>query len=209
MTGHALQAANTWRSSSNLQSVVTLPSPTGGPDSLGMQERLNRMRPAPNSFAASLLSARRGVPNEVSMFESRLQAKVLISNVSMHIKDAWRTSLFRQLDDILDYAEWDTKDALPTEESIRTFLRMIIFLRFKKCPGLGVSNGHLLATWDHLDARLTIECKASDSVRWLVSHLVEDIREVGSGITIVQRLARMLHPYETYKWVFDGGDQGR
>jgi hypothetical protein len=157
---------------------------------------------------AMVPSPKPGTVTEEGIFEARLQAKLVIANVAMHVRSEWRLSLFRQLDDILDINEWEPADPFPTSDSMRTFLRMIIYLRFRKCPGLGVSGGNIVAAWTEGDQRLTIECLPNDRMQWVFSKRLADSFEIGSGETFVTRLPEVLSPYIGQpNWVFDGQNQ--
>lgn len=185
---------------------VALPSPGVGRDAKKMEETLRSMQVVQ---PVALVSApKSGVVTEEGIFEARLRAKLLMANVAMHISSDWRASLFRQLDDILDINEWESGDPFPTPDSMRTFLRMIIYLTFRKCPGLGLSGGSVVAAWTESDQRLTIECLPADRIHWVFSKRLNDFLEIGSGETLVTRLPDVLAPYVGQpNWVFDGQDQ--
>lgn len=176
-----------------LSNSVALPSPGVSPDADRMDETLKRMFVVPPSALVG-----QGIERTLSqeaLFEARLKAKLLVANVAMHIRSEWRLSLFKQLDDLLDFEEWDPDDPLPRAGSVRTFLRTIIYHRFTKCPGLGISQGNLIGTWTTGRDRLTIECLDSDTLQWVSSRYIDDFLELASGVTKVTRLQEVLRPY--------------
>jgi len=142
---------------------------------------------------------------EVELFDALLKFKVSTSQVAMHLDRGWRSRLFAQLDSLLDKESWEPLDRPPRLESFATFLRMIIFLRPQRRPGLGAtSKGELIATWSVGADRLTIECLPQDLVRWTVSVTINDDRERAAGITPVARLKEVLRPYGPARWFSDG-----
>ena len=182
------------------RNLVTRPSLGASSDSESIDQRLrNLVQFSPGAFVGLHPAS---TDLETTFFESRLRIKLLIANVAMHIKDAWRASLFRQLDDILDHDEWDSDDPLPRPDSVHTFLRLIIYLRFKKCPGLGFAHGDVVASWTDHDRRLTIECGRSDTVQWVLSHFPDGVQEITAGSTTVKRLPGVLAPYAPDEWLF-------
>jgi len=201
----ALLERPTGRESGPLRNTVAFPSPGVSAEALTIDRALKDMRVwRPSAFVGDSETSTEAA-NEVAVFEARLRAKLLVANVAMHIKTEWRESLFRQLDDILDVNEWDVDDAFPTAGSMRTFLRMIIYLKFKKCPGLGISGGNVVAAWTREDHRLTIESLSEDRTQWVYSRQLDDLIEIGSGLTTVTRLPEVLSPYiQGASWIFHG-----
>ena len=66
--------------------------------------------------------------------------KTATAEVAMHLETAWRSGLFRQLDDLLDDESWDIGDVLPSHASFRTFLRLIVDLGRPNRPSLGCGD---------------------------------------------------------------------
>ena len=135
------------------------------------------------------------------VYDRRAALKVATAEIAMHLDQAWRTGLFRSLDELMEVDEWDFSDELPTDASYRTFLRMIIFLGPIRRPALGAtSNGNIVAGWMHDRDRLVVECEPGDEVRWSVSKWRPD-RESASGRTTVERLPSVLSPYDSSSWL--------
>lgn len=120
----------------------------------------------------------------------------------MHFDPAWHTRLSRQLDGLLDVEEWDPSDEVITGESFETFLRVLIKLRGKRHPGIGVgASGHILAYWAAQgESRLTIECMNQDRIRWVISRRCAEGLETAAGTTTLSRLLDVIAPYSPAGW---------
>lgn len=142
---------------------------------------------------------------ERRLFETLVEFKVRTSHVAMHLDHEWRARLFRQLDSLLDPAEWDPDDMPPTVDSFRTFLKMILSRRIEVRPGIGASvDGHLIAAWTNGDAKLTVECLPDDQIRWSIARTVEEKRERAAGIGLLKRLWAVLQPFDPKVWFSRG-----
>jgi hypothetical protein len=131
-------------------------------------------------------------------------AKVMTSNVVMHLDREWRDGLFAQLDDLLAIEDWHEDDEPLLEESFRTFLRLILYAKPKRRPGLGLSHrGYLIAAWTTGRDRLTLECAPGDTIRWVLSCEFDGERERAAGETHVARLPEVLRPYRPDRWFVD------
>jgi hypothetical protein len=116
-----------------------------------------------------------------------------------HFDDDERARLFRQLDSLLDVENWDSSDAITTEASFTTLLRLVLFLGGRR-PALGsTSSGNFIATWTEGGDRLTIECRPNDHVRWVLTQYTDGQRESAAGETTSRRLPELLAPYDAYK----------
>lgn len=137
------------------------------------------------------------------LFDSRSGFKVAFATVAMHLSKDWRDRLFRQIDSLLDPDEWDERDAPVGRASSLTFIRLMLFLRPFRRPGLGVSHeGHLVAAWTSDSGRLTLVCRPDDQIRWLVSRRMEDGQiETAAGDTVVARLKEVIEPYQPASWL--------
>ena len=128
-------------------------------------------------------------------------AKVMTSDVAMHLDREWRDRLFAQLDDLLNVEDWHEDDEPLLDESFRTFLRLILYQKPKRRPGLGLSHrGHLIAAWTAGADRLTLECAPGDTVRWVLCCEINGERERAAGETHVARLPEILQPYRPDRW---------
>jgi len=144
-------------------------------------------------------------PIEEQLFDSRAGAKILIAQVAMHLDQAVRDKIFRQLDALLDIGEWDTKDKLLDHASYATFLRLILYQRPSRLPGLGLSyGGNVISAWTNNENRLTIECLPRDEIRWVLSHTINGERETAAGRTPLYRLPEVLVPYNAQQWFVNG-----
>lgn len=155
----------------------------------------------------SLSYARIGYPHFIKqslnerLFDAKANCKIKMSEVSMYLTEEWRKNLNTQIDDLMDVENWDDEDKPVTTASFSTFMKMITFLKPAKLPGLGSAyNGNLIAAWTETDARLTIECFPNDSVRWVLSHIIDGMRESGAGISYIARLKSVLSPYNPERW---------
>jgi hypothetical protein len=133
---------------------------------------------------------------EEQLFDAAAAAKIITSHVAMHMHTDWRKRLYRQLDSLLDTEEWMEGDAPLSKESFETFLRLMLLMKPKVRPGLGLTpSGQLIATWQAGESRLTVECHPNDLIRWVISHPIRDQRESGAGETTIDRLPDVLAPY--------------
>lgn len=135
------------------------------------------------------------------LYDALASFKVRTATIAMHLDRNWRDRLFKQLDSLLSPDDWQAEDDTPTFASFSTFLRMLMFLKPERRPGLGAAgNGHLIASWTVGDERLTMECLPNDIVRWNLSALIDGDRERAAAETPVQRLAAVLAPYSPSRW---------
>lgn len=131
--------------------------------------------------------------------------KIYLSSVSMHLPQGWQEGLSRQIDSLVDVDEWDKRDEVPSIESGRTLIRLLMYMNATKRPGLGVSPmGNLVAAWSAEKDRLTIECMANDHVKWVLSKNVGGEIERGAGELSTQRLRAVLDPYQLATWFAHG-----
>jgi hypothetical protein len=127
--------------------------------------------------------------------------KIKAAEVAMHLDQDWRKRLFGQLDALLDVKEWDAKDKPINIASFTTLLRMLILIKPRRRPGLGVTfDGNVIAAWTVGKDRLTIECQPDDVVQWVVLHYLDEERETAAGQTSLQRLSSVLQPYNSDHW---------
>jgi hypothetical protein len=184
--------------------IVYAPSQAVGPVSKIINEQIENARKPSPTFSASAQTRPAGESIEERLFDALAQFKIRTSLVAMHLDRDWRSKLFGQLDSLLDVQDWEPLDRPPTVESFTTFLRMLIFLRPTRRPGLGATTkGELIATWTVGNDRLTIECLPLDLVRWSLSVSINDDRERAAGISPVARLRDVLSPYGPDRWFAD------
>jgi len=189
---------------------------TGSQQSQSLEEffRLFKRSPYTRNVKADHLLLSQGEPYQTAAFvrpaepeieralrDSKSSFKVLVSRVSMHLGFEWLQKLFAQIDSLLDIEEWDEKDPIPALETARTFIRLLLILKVKRKPGIGISNaGNLIAAWTTGQNRLTVECLPSDRVRWIVARMNEGEIERAVGEGRIDRLRDLLQPYEPSVW---------
>jgi hypothetical protein len=141
------------------------------------------------------VTTRTGTGLKEQLYDARAAFKVQTAQIAMHLDMCVRSKLFRQLDSLLDYENWEPEDAPPTLASYLTFLRMLLDLKPTARPALGAtSDERLVAAWTEGDDRLTIECLPNDEVRWVLSRNIDGDRESAAGITKASRLKHVLAP---------------
>jgi hypothetical protein len=165
------------------------------------------INPTPSAYPRPRLSQER--PLTERMFDAlagfKLKTAVLAAG---HFDREERTRLFRQLNSLFDPESWDSGDAVTTDASFTTLLRMVLFLGGRR-PGLGVTaSGNFIATWTEGNDRLTIECKPQDRVRWVLLQNLDGQSESAAGETTIKRLPEVLRPYDPPKrWFPHAADQ--
>lgn len=201
--------------------VPALPSAGAGVDADLARSRLllwgGRLADDSNNLP-SAIEAKQG-----QLARYRFILKSHVAAVAMHLDAEWRTGLFRQLDLIFDRAEagategnesesfvddeWDPDEPLPDLESWKTLVRMIIFFRFQRRPGLSVYDGHFIASWDFESFRVSVEALRDDEIRFVASR---DIvvngavrREAAAGDTVLKRLPENLVAFEVGRWLLN------
>lgn len=151
-------------------------------------------------------STRFGRPetDEQRVFHALATAKVLTSQVAMHLEKTWREKLFKQLDLLHETDDWEAGDKPVDKNSYATFLKAIIALKVSRRPGLGMSAaGNLIAAWTAGPNRLTLEFLPNAKVQWIVGRTIADEEERAAGVTPIRRLAAVLAPYSPEVWFAD------
>jgi hypothetical protein len=145
-------------------------------------------------------------PLQERLFNALASAKVLTSQVAMHLDGAWRRRIFSQLDSIHDLEELEVGDEPLQQSSFATFLKAILDINPERRPGLGLSHvGHLIASWATGQDYLTIEFLPNDRVRWVLSRRYdEDDTERFAGDTAVARLRDGLANFHPDHWFSHG-----
>jgi hypothetical protein len=155
-----------------------------------------------------LVSSAANLPRATSLVEQLNDAsanfKIKTNNFAMHFGRDWQQRFFAQLGAILDADEWDETDEIITEAAFTTLLRILLILRGKRRPGLGVGpNGSIVAAWTNGPNRLTLECRPNDEVRWIISQIVDGKRDTAAGQTTLSHLFQRLAPYNPEQWFTD------
>lgn len=139
---------------------------------------------------------------EEELFDATAAAKILTSQVAMHLDTAWRQRLFDQLDSLHDANEWEKGDIPLQRESYSTFLKTIFILRPEMRPGLGLSvRGHLVAAWRSGESRLTIEFLPHEKVRWVATIASDGEMEYTASEMPLTKLRSRLETYAEQGWV--------
>jgi hypothetical protein len=157
--------------------------------------------PSPASLPLDRFAGRPdGVITE-RLFDALAAAKVLTSQVAMHLDPTWRTRLFRQLDSLHDIEEWEEGDLPLRSASYQTFLKGMLALDPQRRPGLGLSSGgNLIAAWTTGDDRLTIEFLPDDQARWVISRRGVDGPARYAGHEPVSSLPDSLAKHGSLRW---------
>ena len=135
------------------------------------------------------------------IFDRLVALKLASADFAVHLDSAWRSGLFRKLDDLLDADEWDFTDEIPSVASFKTFLRMIVHNKVTKRPSLGAtSDGKIIASWRANGDRLVVECYGNDEVRWVASRHLAGKRVSAAGTSPVAFLRPALQPYAPEVW---------
>lgn len=150
----------------------------------------------------------RDQPSELRalLFSKRCDLKVAISRVAMHLSDARRVDLFKQIDDLLDDENWSDDDSLIDNFSFATFLRFVVYEGRLKRPALTVSPaGNIAASWFGDDHRLTVEFLRNDKIRCICRRNLPS-REVEASAYEgpMLRLDDVLKPFDASGWYRDG-----
>jgi hypothetical protein len=193
-----MSSALTWPHDASFRTPVPTvqPSHAVGEESILISKRLRGMM---RSEPQQSIQAAESLPER--LFRASAELKVLISQVSMHLPEAWRLQVFRQLDGLYDAEARDDTDPLIDPRSFMTFLRTILFHRPLGRPGLGIGpSGALLLGWVQDRDTLTIEFLPLDMLRWAVVRRIGDNVESATGKTSLRRLLDVLRPYQPERW---------
>lgn len=143
---------------------------------------------------------------EEQLYDARVAFKIATNMVAMHFDRGWQQRFFMQLDAVLDPEEWDREDMLITEPAFRTFLRVLLMLRGKRRPGLGVGpDGSIIAAWTAGPNRLTLECHPTDTVRWIVTQIIDGEPDTAAGQTKLAHLFERLASFNPEQWFDNEG----
>jgi hypothetical protein len=175
-----------------------------------LEEMLSRTEAQPSRISSPAVPGQRERAKGEELYDALATAKVMTSKVSMHLDDRWRRDLFSNLDEMLNIDNWHDDDAILKMDSFETFLRFAIFVDPTRQPHLGISNeGNLLAGWIDGRNRLSFECLAQDTIRWVLVRYLDDERETAAAQVSLLRLMVVLAPFEPQKWLFDGRQPDR
>lgn len=138
---------------------------------------------------------------EDRLHDANVSCKTKTASIAMHVSKEWLSIFYKQLDNLMDPENWEDDDTPITDESFTTLLRMLMYVKPEKRPGLGAtSTGNIIATWTKNKERLTIECLPSDKIRWVLSIYIDGERESAAGVSSLKRLLDVLSPYGLQRW---------
>ncbi len=188
-----------------LSSFLNVPTNTGSEETSELVDLLTRvafnLSPSTMIQQTGFTTVGKTGTLEEQLYNARAACKLQIASVAMHLDQDWRSRFFAQLDNLLDFDEWDDKDLPVTDTSFKTLLRLLLLIRAKRRPGLGAtSDGHIIAAWTAGANRLTIECLPEDQIRWIVIYHIDGERESAAGQTSIERVAEVLSPYQSKQW---------
>jgi hypothetical protein len=191
------------------QPSLLFQSMAAGPGTKALEARLRSIADPTPSFSGMEQRVHFKKTMEEQLYDALASFKMRTATIAMHLDRDWRGRLFAQLDSLLASDNWEKDDLPPTLGSFTTFVRMILFLKPERRPGMAAtSDGHLIATWTKKDDRLTMECFPNDLIRWHLTAIVDDEKESAAAITPVARVAEVLLPYNPNRW-FANGDNVR
>lgn len=181
--------------------------------SWGMEENhtvltsLDKSGPAMTSQTCSpsvmQLGAGRAKSVDELLFDAKASAKMLMSQVTMYLREGWRDKLFYQLDNLLDAQEWDPLDQALQKRSFETFLKVICDINPTVRPGLGLSyTGNLIAAWTtKSNDQLTLEFEPDDWVQLFVTRYFDEEPEIISARLKTVRLKSRLNDLKCAEWL--------
>jgi hypothetical protein len=141
------------------------------------------------------------------LFTALAEAKVLTSQVAMHLNRSWRDRFFANLDRLHDPEDWEDGDEAIVGGSVLAFLRAMFLWLPKTTPGIALSNrGNIVSVWGRDLERLTVEFYPEVELAWLVTRQIEGFVERTSGLTIDSAMMRVLSPYPQRAW-FDAPNE--
>jgi hypothetical protein len=176
---------------------LTLAYPAASQVSARLEELIGRARFTPIATVAGV-----GLPGpppqslDDKLYTARAQCKLKTNQFAMHFGADWQQRFFAQLDALMNKDDWDASDTPVTEASFATLIRLLLTMRDKRRPGLGLGNGgRIIAAWTKGSDRLTVECLADDRVRWIVSQTLDGELDTAAGDTTLALLAERLAPF--------------
>jgi len=97
------------------------------------------------------------------LFDNAAQLKVATAHVGMHLKPELRATIFKQLNRLLDFDNWQEDSAFIKRPSFTTFLRFVLHAETTRLPSLGVgANGNILAAWNSGGQQIAIQFFSND-----------------------------------------------
>lgn len=173
------------------------------PDTYAVAWQIQALRNPPSCASIRPGTGQQGSdkPLPERLFEALAAAKILTSQIAMHLDAAWRARLFDQLDSLHDPEEWGIGDLPVRQASFSTFLKALLLIGPERGPGLGLSvAGNIVAAWTTGKDRLTIEFLPDDRIRWVLSVHHDDGTARYAGDTPVSCLKEDLARHQPERW---------
>jgi hypothetical protein len=165
------------------------------------RNEVQRLQPPKARSNYKLMFVERDPTIPEKLFESLVGAKVVTSQVAMHLERKWRDAFFAKLDRIHDADEWDPKDVPLVAASVHTFLRAMFAWKPKHNPAIGLSGrGNMIAAWRDGEIRLTVEFYPDDKVGWIVSLPRDGWTQKCSTSNLIDEFENVLSPYTPVRW---------
>jgi hypothetical protein len=100
---------------------------------------------------------------EERLFDNAAELKIATAHVAMHLRPELRETIFKQLNRLLDFDNWQDDSAFIQRSSFATFLRFILYADTTRLPSLGVgSNGNILAAWNNDSQQIAVQFFPND-----------------------------------------------
>jgi hypothetical protein len=131
------------------------------------------------------------------------RAKERIYDIASSLGDKHRQALIAQIGRLHQAEEWEEGDQPLRPASLENFLRVMLRLKPKKWPSLGMTyDGYLLANWGSRLDQLNMWFVADNEVHWSLYRERPDAQaESAAGVGMTEDLSRMLAPYDLGHWL--------
>lgn len=139
---------------------------------------------------------------EQKVFFALASAKIWFSKIAMHFPISERDRIFKQLDVLHNFEDWDDLDHPISVESFKTFVRAIIIYKINAKPSISLMpDGNLLARWLDTNDKMVIEFLPENHVRWMIEDKNFPEDETASGKAALNRLKQVIAPYHSSRWL--------
>lgn len=139
---------------------------------------------------------------ESKAFDAVAAAKIMVSQVAVHLSNDIREKIFRSLDRLHDVDEWELGDSPILSESFKTFIQFFLAVKPTSWPSFGLTHkGRLFAVWGDSEDHINIEFLEQNMVKWTLSF--KDGQGISSrvaGKTPVLSIQNNLQPYNPEHW---------
>jgi hypothetical protein len=133
---------------------------------------------------------------EVAAVLSRVKKRTW--HLSMHFPSGEAARLIAELDRILDQDMWEDDFPIPIEDSFKSLIRAIVFVRGFDWVALGISeSGEFMSAFDFGSGLFTATFSPRDVVLWTYSIETEGQSETATGRTDVKGLEKIFTRYRS------------